>query len=49
MNRTYLMPAVDIIDVKCEAGFRESSPFDDVRYGTGDIFLDYGGYDNEFE
>ncbi len=49
MNKTYLMPAVDIVDVKCEAGFKESDHFNDVNYGMGDVFLDYGGYDNEFE
>lgn len=49
MNRTYLTPAVDVVDVRCEAGFKESSYFNDVHYGMGDVSLDYGGYDNEFE
>lgn len=49
MNRTYLMPIVDIIDVRCETGFAESNPYNDVNYGTGDVLLNYGGYDNEFE
>lgn len=43
------MPVVKTIDVRCEAGFAESNPYNDVYYGTGDVFLNYGGYDNEFE
>lgn len=49
MNRKiYFAPSMDIVDVVGESGFAGSS-FDDTSCGTGDVSLDYGGYDNEFE
>lgn len=49
MNRTYLTPTLTMFGITCEAGFTLSDPMNDSGYGTYDVTIGYGGYDNEFE